>query len=80
MLINMSDNMSPRGRTESVSPGDVVEAAKKITDPCFGSAEVSAHLSIGPERTREKLNQLSKEEVLETKKVGNANVYWFARC
>ena len=73
----MNDEM-PRGRNESVSEEDVVIAAREISEPAFGNVEVAAKLPIGPERTRAKLDQLVDKGVLQSKRIGNANVYWFS--
>jgi len=68
--------MSPRGRTETVSNGDVINAALSLPDPCFGKQEVAEKLSIGPERTRQRLNSLAESGVFESKKIGGSTVYW----
>ena len=73
----MSDKMSPRGRKETVSNDDVIEVALSISDPCFGTQEGAESLSIGNERTRQRLNGLVESGPMDSKKIGGSTVYWF---
>lgn len=65
-----------RGRSEVATDGDVLDAARDISEPIFGAAEVAARLPIGAERTRAKLDELVEKDVLGKKQIGNANAYW----
>lgn len=73
----MCDEMSPRGRSTNVTDDQLIEAAKTIPDPCFGKAEVAEMVSLGPERARQRLDNLVRADTLDSKKIGTANVYWF---
>lgn len=56
----------------------VLQAACEIDTLCFGCAEVAAHLDIGAERTRAKLDGLADDGVLEAKRIGGTAVYWIS--
>jgi Mn-dependent DtxR family transcriptional regulator len=72
----MTDKMTPRGRTASETPEDILAAIRDIQEPCFGTGEVAEVLAVGPERTRQLLNQLVKDGPLSSKLIGNTTVYW----
>lgn len=71
----MSDEMSPRGRSTSVDDEELVEVALDISEP-FGKSEVAEMVDLGPERARQRLDDLVDAETLESKKIGGTNVYW----
>lgn len=71
----MSDKM-PRGRSKEVTDEEIIEAIRAIDDPCFGPAEVATQLTIGTERTRQRLRELENDDVINRKKIGQRNVYW----
>lgn len=72
----MTDRMSPRGRPKSVTRADILNAIQTISDPCFGKTEVAERVSVGPERTRELLNELVADGPLAAKMIGQSRVYW----
>jgi predicted ArsR family transcriptional regulator len=75
----MSDNMSPRGREETVSLDEIVEAAAETEGPFFGVSEVADKVEIGPERVRQRLRDLEEQGVLDHKRVGSGKGYYFKR-
>jgi len=72
----MTDRMSPRGRPKSVTRADILTAIQSIQEPCFGKTEVAERVSVGPERTRELLNELVADGPLAAKMIGQSRVYW----
>lgn len=75
--INMTDEMSPRGRNKTTHAEDVIRAAQGVDDPCFSVDEVRQRLAVSDETVRQRLDDLAADDVLDRKKVGNAWVYWF---
>jgi transcription initiation factor IIE alpha subunit len=66
----------PKGRTEKIDEEDILRAAKGIEDPCFASREIAELLGVSTQTVRNKINALVDDNVIGTKKIGNAHAYW----
>jgi hypothetical protein len=72
---NNRDDM-PRGRSETISNGEIIAVAKSLDGQCFGVSEVAEEIPIGVERTRQRLLNMRDSGELGHKKIGRSNVFW----
>jgi len=69
--------MGTPGPDPQVSDAELIEAAQKISDPCFTAKEVRQRVELKSNgHTRERLAKLVNDDVLETKSSGSGRVYW----